>query len=231
MSYAIKYADDAAMVGLISNDDETLYTSDIERFVNCCDDDGLNLNVGKTKEMVIDLRKGEHEHEPVKIKGEDVAMVSSYIYLGTTLASDLSWTSNVDRVVSKATKRLYHLRKLREFQVDSKIIELFYHSIVESVAVFGIAVWGGNMAKKDRKKIEKVRRRACKIIGKSLGSWESVYSNRVKGLGARILKDIEHPLNPCFRLLPSSRRIQQIKAKRTRFANSFVAQAIRMLNE
>ena len=58
LTYVTKYADDAAMAGLISGDDESHYRSDIDRFANQCDSDGLELNIGKTKEMIIDFRRG-----------------------------------------------------------------------------------------------------------------------------------------------------------------------------
>ena len=46
-------------------------------------------------------------------------------------------------------KRLLHLHKLRELHVNPKLIAKFYHSIVESVALFGIAVgWGVGVASK-----------------------------------------------------------------------------------
>jgi len=62
-NHYFKYADDTVLVGLLS-DNETDYKSDIYHFVawrvaNC-----LELNVVKTKEIVIDFRLGIH-HPPL----------------------------------------------------------------------------------------------------------------------------------------------------------------------
>ena len=65
---------------------------------------------------------------------------------------------------------MYHLRKLRQFNVDPKLLQLFYHSVVESVATFGIAVWGGNVTKKDRKRLDRVKKVGSRIVGKALTS-------------------------------------------------------------
>ena len=46
-------------------------------------------------------------------------------------------------------KRLFHLRKLREFHVNPQLVALFYHSIVERVALFRIIVWGRVTKKTD----------------------------------------------------------------------------------
>lgn len=229
-TYLVKYADDAAMAGLITDNDETQYRSDIDRFANQCEADGLNLNVGKTKEMIIDTRRGSHEHAPVAINGEEVSIEPKYDYLGTTMANDLTWTAHIEKQTSKASKRLYHLRKLREFRVNRNLMEYFYHSVIETVATFGIITWGGNILKKDRKKLERIRKVSSRIVGKSLTSWEVLYQRKIEGLGKKIVSDNSHPLNPWFRTLPSTRRLQQIRTRRDRFAKSFVPQAIRKLN-
>jgi hypothetical protein len=137
-----KYADDAALVGLISKNDETHYRQTIENFTGMCKLDDLELNVKKTKEMVIDFRKAPNTLEPVKINETEVETVTQYPYLGTLVANDLTWCANTNRQVSKATKRMYHLRKLREFKVCPTILKLFYTSVIASVAVFGISVRG-----------------------------------------------------------------------------------------
>ncbi|KAK3512445.1 hypothetical protein QTP70_011560 [Hemibagrus guttatus] len=45
----IKFADDTAAVGLISNYDETSYLEEIKNLETWCQDDNLLLNVSKTK--------------------------------------------------------------------------------------------------------------------------------------------------------------------------------------
>ena len=53
-NHYFKYADDTALVGLLS-DDETDYRSDIDHFVLWCVVNCLELHVVKTKELVIDF--------------------------------------------------------------------------------------------------------------------------------------------------------------------------------
>ena len=56
-NHYFKYADDTALVGLLF-DEETDYRSDIDHFVSWCVTKCLELNVVKTKELVIDFRSG-----------------------------------------------------------------------------------------------------------------------------------------------------------------------------
>ena len=53
--HILKYADDTAILGLI-RDDESQYRNSVETFVQYCEDNHLNLNVKKTKEIVFDFR-------------------------------------------------------------------------------------------------------------------------------------------------------------------------------
>ena len=52
----VKFADDTALVGNISNDEDAIYHKQVEDFVNWCDKNYLYLNVSRTKEMCINHR-------------------------------------------------------------------------------------------------------------------------------------------------------------------------------
>ena len=49
--------DDTGLTGQITDDDDSCYRQEIDHFIDWCDQNYLQLNVGKTKEMVIDFRK------------------------------------------------------------------------------------------------------------------------------------------------------------------------------
>jgi len=84
----------------------------VRRFVDWCDSNFLNLNVQKTKEMVIDFRRNASVHECLVINAEEVEKISQYKYLGTIIDSRLDFGENVNLIYKKANSRLYHLRKL-----------------------------------------------------------------------------------------------------------------------
>ena len=43
------------MAGLIGKDDESEFRSQVDNFVDYCDRNYIELNVSKTKEMIVDL--------------------------------------------------------------------------------------------------------------------------------------------------------------------------------
>ena len=85
----------------------------------------LNLNVDKTKEMIIDYHKNNNE-----INGKVVQTVQEYKYLGTLTNKKLCFESNVYALYKKANSRLYFWRKLKELKIDLSIIILFYTSAI-----------------------------------------------------------------------------------------------------
>ena len=106
----IKFADDKTVVGLITDNDETAYRVEV-RALEWCQKNNLSLNVNKTKELIVDLRRQQSEHAPIHIDGTAVEKVKSFKYL----TDDLKWTSNTDSVEKKKQQRLVNLRRLKKF--------------------------------------------------------------------------------------------------------------------
>ena len=117
----------------------------VDSFVNHCDANYLELNVSKTKEMVIDFRQTRPDPQPVDIKGSAVARVDTYKYLGIVLNNKLSWGDHVDFIVKKLNSRMYCLRKLNSFHITPEILNVFYSSTIVSVWRYYLVCWGGNV--------------------------------------------------------------------------------------
>ena len=73
--------------------------------------------------------------------GMEVERVTEYEYLGTVLDSKLNFNANNSDFINKIKKcqsRLYCLRKLQSFHVNTDILCIFYHCflLLESVLTF-----------------------------------------------------------------------------------------------
>ncbi len=64
-NHIIKFANDTSVVGLISNNDETHYREKVALLTDWCGANNLSLNVGKTKEVVMDFRRNSVDHPPL----------------------------------------------------------------------------------------------------------------------------------------------------------------------
>ena len=226
----IKYADDTALVGLLKAGDEHLFSDCVRNFVTQCEDDDLTLNVAKTKEMVIDFRKNT-THDHTVINNQEVERVSEYKYLGVFVQDDLKWSTHLTYQTKKATQRLYHLRKLREFQVVRSIQILFYASTIESVLLYGSLVWGGSCSNEDRRKLLRVTRNCEKVISATLDPWSQPWEKRTVKKAREIFNELSHPLNSQYQLLPSQRRLRLPASRTSRFKKSFIPNSISFLNK
>ena len=139
-------------------ENDVKYREDIDNFVRWCDKYYLNLNVKKTKEVIIDFRKAKKDHVPICIKNENVDIVKAYKYLGTLICNNLQSCENIQNIVKKANKRMYFVRKLRKIGVNVNILSNFYKSTVESILLFCIVCWYGNSKHHDRKIKANVKR-------------------------------------------------------------------------
>ena len=137
-----KYADDKALLGLITENNHHIYETEVQNLVSWCDSNCLQLNTKKTKEMVIDFRKLQHDPPTLSINGEVVERVDSYSYLGVEISNQLDWSLNTKRIQKKCCQRNFFVRKLKQFNVCRTITNLFYKSTVQSVLCYCLICWG-----------------------------------------------------------------------------------------
>ena len=196
-----------------------------------CNNNFLNLNVKKAKELIIDFRTKDHVVEPLAIQGEHVDMVTNYTYLGSDVDNKLKGCDNVNKIYKKANKRLYFLRKLKNVNVDKSILTMFYKCIIQSVLTFCIACWYGSTSVSNKNKLNKIIKCARRLGCTNIEGLDVLYKNAVLMKMDKIVKDVEHPLNEHFKLLPSGSRMMSIYSRTNRLRDSFILSAIRLYNE
>ena len=119
----VRFSEDTAMLALLSDFASYLsYLSSVVRFSSWCSKNVLHVNVSKTKEMCIDLRRNRTVISPIVINGEPVEQVDSFKYLGVTLDEKLSFTEHVTAVQKKSQQRLHILR----YELSTLIHYFFY---------------------------------------------------------------------------------------------------------
>ena len=211
-------------------DDDRAFLSQVDSFVNHCDTNYLELNVSKTKEMVIDFRQSRSDPQPVAIKGSAVASVETYTYLGIVLNNKLSWGDHVDLIVKKLNSRMYCLRKLNSFHITPEILNVFYTSTIVSVWRYCLVCWGGNVSKSEKRRTDGIVRKAERVIGASQPSVDSVYLDLVGGKLEMVWRENSHPHGQLRSLLipRGSGRLGPPYAGTNRHPASFIPKAIKM---
>ncbi|KAK1792591.1 hypothetical protein P4O66_012526 [Electrophorus voltai] len=198
----IKFADDTIFMGLIPVNDERAYLEEIKHLENWCQETNLLLNISKTKELIVDCSKKQEQHyQPVRISGTILERVNSFKYLCVHISQDLSWSRHTNSLAKKACQCLYHLRRLGDFRLPSKVLRNFYTCTFESILTGNITVWFRNSTKQDRQALQRVVRSTECITHRELPDLQTIYHKRCQTKARRIVKDPTHPNNRLFSLL------------------------------
>ena len=229
----IKYADDTVVIGLISDNNEDEYRQTISYVSDWCSENYLDLNVTKTKEMILDMRKKQNCKTPVTISNSSVAVVSSYKYLGVIIQDNLKWKEHVEAQTKKANKRMYNVRRLKKLKIDSKILCLFYNSVISSVLVYAIPCWYEACDKKLKGSVAKFYDKVCKItdvsVHESIEQPSNVYITKCKSLITKIVNDNDHSMHKYVTVLPHG-NLRVVKGTTERLRKTFLPVAIKLYN-
>jgi hypothetical protein len=97
----IKFADETTVVGLTTDNDETVYREEVRDLAVWYQDNNLSLNVSNTKKLIVDNGKRRAEQAPINIDGAVVERVESFKFLGVHITNKLSWSKHTKTVVKR----------------------------------------------------------------------------------------------------------------------------------
>ena len=92
--------------------------AEFERTTTWCKDNFLDINVTKTKELLIDFRKQLHALTPITTNGEIDERVEKYKCLEIILHNEFMFNSNVLIIYKKCQYGIYCLQKLRNIGIN-----------------------------------------------------------------------------------------------------------------
>ena len=225
----IKYSDDTALQDLSNSN--LVYLNEVLKFSDWCKNNYLNLNVDKTKELVIDFRRKQTVIEDLAIDGKKVERVSEYKYLGTVIDNKLNFDANTNSLHKKCQSRVYCLQKLRSLNVNQNILGNFYRCFIESVLTFGFLCWFHGLSVKNKNVLKRVVNVCGKVVGERQTSLCVLYERRATKKAKAITRDASHVLAQYYKLLPSGRRFKVRRLSTVRAKKSFVPMTVQLLNE
>lgn len=162
------------------------------------------LNLKKCKEMVIDIRKNKSTIPPLEVNRHVFERVKSYKLLGMWTDDDLKWKTNVKYLVKKASKRLFALKILRNYNAPMEDLKSFYTSVIRSTLEYCAHIWHSNLTHEQTSDIERVQKRALRIILSGLSYEEALVECNLKTLKDRredmCTNLIKSLLDPCHKL-------------------------------
>ena len=149
----------------------------------------------RTPTMPIDLAIPEHSIQQCNV----------IKLLGVFIQSNLKWDTHVNSMIRRGNSRLYILRKLKHHGLSPPDLVTIYLSIVQPVLEYAVPVWAGGITRQHSESLERVQKRACRII---LGRNYTRYSEARDQLHLPSLSDRRNSLCVSFAktmLVPSSK--------------------------
>ncbi len=142
-----KYMDDSTVTEEASDPADSHLPEDTDNIVQWSDNNHMEINGKKTKEMVISFRNILLFIQSLKINGLYIDRVTISKPLGIYVSSDLKWGPHVDKIHAKAFKRFYFLTCLKRAGVQENELLDYYCSIIRSVVEYACPAWSTGITK------------------------------------------------------------------------------------
>ena len=151
----IKYADDVTLVESLSCHQTSSVSLDVCE--SLFSDKGLTVNRSKCKKLTFWRSVIPSVHPD-----QGFLSVNSLSILGVLFSNTFKWDCHVSSMISAAARRLYIIRRLKEFVNADKVIQV-YHAIITSLFLYASPTFG-HLPKKLLSKLERFQRRAHRIV-------------------------------------------------------------------
>ena len=90
---------------------------------------------------------------------KEVEQVETCKYLSVVPDTKRTWKNNTNVIVSKIKTRMCYLRKLRSFNINPDLLQIFYSSLISSVLSFALICSGGSIQEQDQHRLDKIVRK------------------------------------------------------------------------
>ena len=143
----------------------SVLNDDLKILQNWLNMNKLSLNVMKTKYMFVASRQrlsNIPEQLDISISGIEIKRVKSYKCLGLELDEGLTWESHVSAIISKVSKVIGVLRRLKSLLPLSALV-LIYNSLIQPHFDYCSVIWD-NLAGGLGQKLQRMQNRAARII-------------------------------------------------------------------
>lgn len=208
----------------------------------------MRVNLSKTKLMLFNPCNSITFKPQFAIQDKQLDVVTEVRLLGLQLDSNLKWKSNTSLMVSKASKRLWILHRLKNLGAQQTSLVEVYVKQIRCLLEFGTPAWQGSITAHEKTDIERVQRNAVRII---LGRRYTSYKDALQSLNLEYLeqrriniclkfalKTEAHPkfkhwfiqqTNP-YNTRGKQRKYKEIYSKHQRYSNSPLGYLTRLLN-
>ena len=240
-----KFVDDTSVSEVINKNEMGKMQCLVNDINTWCMKNEMKLNQTKCKDMIISFALEHPKLDPIFLEEHELVPVSSAKILGMYISVDLKWNTHITHIVSKASKRLYFLRLLKRSGVDRYSLLTVFTTCIRPVLEYGCQAWSYGITQYLSDEIERIQKRALKIIHPDLSYRESLEATLLPSLSQRRHKlcqsyfgKMTNPSHKLHFLLPEKRNnnlrnnanFTQFQCFSNRFKNSFIPSSVQTFN-
>ena len=161
----MKYADDTNVSEYITDQAENSSLQEVTNYiVDWSERKKFQLNPSKCKEFVVSFKRNEPNFSPISINESQIERADKLSILALTITKDLKWNDHVEKIVNKASQRIYLLKQLRRFGLDAGDLKCFYVASIRSILEYSCQVFHYGLPQYLSDVIERIQKRALRII-------------------------------------------------------------------
>ena len=205
------YADDTTLYEI--GFDKDILENNLQHALNLlnswCLENGMIINIDKTKLMLISSRQKRQNMKDTNLtlayENVDLRVTSCEKVLGVHIDDNLTWTSHFQHVSKKISTYLWLLSQIRSY-LPIRHRMTFYNAYIKPHLEYCCVIWG-NSFNSNMYRIEKLQRRACKLIlGKDYTSLEEArmqlnmlsFEELIFINKAKVMFKVTHGLSPIY---------------------------------
>ena len=241
-----KYVDNCTIYEVLFEAKPSVLQNELNKIIEWSESNNMKINVTKTKELSITFLKNRAPMDRFTVYNQPLDLVPSTKLLGVNVSSDLKWSTHIDYICAKASKRLCALRTLIlsvvEFSLLTDLRSVFCY-FIRPLLEYACPVWHSSLTAQLKDQLEDTQRRALRIIYPQMSYNDSLkelslptLNERLELLCLKFYKNAAHPDSKLYNLLhePTTknynlrkpRRLPLIKWRTNRFKNSFIPSSI-----
>ena len=138
------------------------YIHDAEKFTTV-----NKMVINKKKTKLISFNKSRKWDFPPELKFSDGTIIEyapDMKIVGVILSENLSWFKNTQYICDKARQKLWILRRMLQYNLNTETMFDVYTKEVRSILELAVPVWHSGLTKKQSRDIERIQKIAFKII-------------------------------------------------------------------
>jgi len=204
-----KYMDDTTISESLSPGDISKMPTILEGVLRWSQENKMNLNPRKTKEMVISFRKSVQPPGLITLEGTTITRVETCKLLGITLQNDLKWGLHISDIENRAVTRIYFLSCLKRAGVKPDKLIQYYVACIRSLMEYGSIIFHPGLTQQQTADLENVQKRALRIIYPNIDYPECLNEAKLDTLAVRrendcrtFFKEVQSADHRLYYLLP-----------------------------